>query len=46
LDQVDAAPRPRQEVSNIWPFVASGVVPDHVDEAFVGVARLDPGEKR
>ena len=34
-----------RNVPDIWPFVVSGVVPNHVDEAFIGVARLDLGEK-
>ena len=45
LDQVDAAVWPCEEFANVWPFVVSGVVPDHMDEALVRVARLNPGEK-
>ena len=45
LDQVDATLRPRQKRSHIGPFVAGGIVPDDMDEAFVGVARLNFGKK-
>lgn len=45
LDQVDAAIRPCEELPNIWPFMASGVVPNHMDQSLVRVARLDLGEQ-
>jgi hypothetical protein len=34
-----------KKLSDVWPFVIGGIVPDDMDEAFVGVARLDLGEK-
>ena len=42
---MDAAVWPCKEISHVWPFVVSGIVPDHVDNAFIRIARLDPGEK-
>lgn len=45
LDQVDAAVFARQEAPHIRPFVVGGVVPDHVDDAFILVACLDFGQQ-
>ena len=45
LDQMDAALRPGEERPDIRPFVVSSIVLDHMDEAFVGIARLDLGKK-
>lgn len=42
---MDTTLRPCEERSDIRPFVVSGVVPDHMDEALVRVARFDLGEK-
>ncbi len=43
LDQMNAAVFARQERSDIGAFVVRGVVPDDMDDALVGVARLDFG---
>ena len=43
LGQMNAAVFARQERSDIGAFVVSGVVPDDMDDALVGVARLDFG---
>ena len=43
LDQMNAAIFVRQERSDIGAFVARGVLPDDMDDALVGVARLDFG---
>ena len=43
LDQMNAAVFARQERSDIGVFVVRGVVPDDMDDALVGVARLDFG---
>ena len=45
MDQVDAALRPCEKFSDIRAFVVGSVVPDHVDQAFIGVTCLDSGEK-
>ena len=45
MDQMDPALRPGEERPDIRAFMVCGVVPDHVDEAFLGIARLDLGEK-
>jgi len=45
LDQVDAALWSCQESPDIRPFVTGRVIPDDVDDAFVGIADLDFGEK-
>ena len=45
LDQVDAAVRPSEEFTDVWALVVSSVVPDHMDEAFLGIARLNLGKK-
>jgi len=45
LDQVDAAVGPSEEFTNVWALVVSSVVPDHMDEALVGIAGLDLGQK-
>ena len=43
LDQMNAAVFARQECSDIGAFVVRGVVPDDMDDALVGVARLGFG---
>jgi len=43
LDQMNAAVFARQERSDIGAFVLKGVVPDDMDDALIGVARLDFG---
>ena len=43
LGQMNAAVFARQEHSEIGAFVVRGVVPDDMDDALVGVARLDFG---
>ena len=43
LDQMNAAVFARQERSDIGACVVRGVVPDDMDHALVGVARLDFG---
>ncbi len=45
LDQMDTASCPCEEGSDIWPFVVGSVVPDDMNVALIGVARLDPGQK-
>ena len=45
LDQVDAAVFARQKSPDIRPFVVSGVVPDHVDDAFILIAGLNFGQQ-
>ena len=45
MDQVDAAVRPCEEFENVWTFVIGGIVPNHMDEALVGIAGLDLGQK-
>ena len=45
LDQVDTAGRPCQEGSDIGPFVLGGSVPDDINDALIGVGRLDFGQK-
>ena len=45
LDQVDATVGPSEEFTNVWALVVSSVVPDHMDEALVGIAGLDLGQK-
>ena len=42
---MDAAVRPCEEFANVWTFVIGGIVPNHMDEALVGIAGLDPGQK-
>ena len=43
LGQMNAAVFARRERSEIGAFVVRGVVPDDMDDALVGVARLDFG---
>jgi len=45
LDQMDAASCPGKKSPDIGPFVVSGVAPDDMNNALVGVARFDPGQK-
>ena len=45
LDQVDAAVFAREKSPDIRPFVVSGVVPDHVDDAFILIAVLNLGQQ-
>ena len=45
LDQVDAAVFARQKSPDIRPFVVGGIVPDHMNDALVGVALFDLGEQ-
>ncbi len=45
LDQVDAAVFAREKSPDIRPFVVSGVVPDHVDDAFILIAGLNLGQQ-
>ena len=45
MDQVDAAVRPCEEFTNVWPLVVSRIVPNHMDEAFVGIAGFNLGKK-
>ena len=45
LDKMDAAFRLGEKSPDIRAFVAGGIVPDDVDQALVGVARLNFGEK-
>ena len=45
LDQMNAAVFARQERSDIGAFVVRGVVPDDMDDALVGVVRLDFGQQ-
>ena len=42
---MDAARWPGQKSPDIRPFMIGSVVPDDMDDALVGVARLDLGEK-
>ena len=42
---MDTALRPSEERPDIRPFVVRGVVPNHMDEAFVRIAGLDLGKK-
>ena len=44
-DQMNAAFFARQERSDIGAFVVWGIAPDDMDDAFVGVARLDFGQQ-
>ena len=34
-----------RKVSDIGPFVVGGVVPDHMNDALIGIARFDLGQK-
>ena len=45
LDQVDAAVFAREKSPDIRPFVVSGVVPDHLDDAFILIAVLNRGQQ-
>jgi hypothetical protein len=45
LGQLDATVWPFKKLSDAWPFMIGGVVPDDRDAPFVGIARLDLGEK-
>ena len=45
LDQVDAAVFTRQKSPDIRPFVVGGVVPYHMDDAFILIAFLDFGQQ-
>ena len=45
LDQVDAAVRPCEEFTNVRTLVVSRIVPNHMDEALVGIAGFDLGKK-
>ena len=45
LDQMDTASCSRKEGSDIGPFVVGRVVPDDMNDALVGVARFDLGQK-
>lgn len=45
LDQVDAAVFAREKSPDIRPFVVSGVVPDHLDDAFILIAVLNLGQQ-
>ena len=45
LDQVDTAGCSRQKSPDIRAFVVGGIVPDHMNDALVGVALLDLGQQ-
>ena len=45
LDQMNATAFARQERSDIGAFVVRGIVPNNVNDAFVGVSDLGFGEK-
>ena len=45
LDQVEAAVFARQKSPDIRPFVVGGVVPDHMDDAFILIAGLNLGQQ-
>lgn len=45
LDQVDPAPGPCEKRPDVWSFMVGGVVPDHMNDALVGVAGFNLGEK-
>ena len=45
LDQVDAAVFAREKSPDIQRFVVNGVVPDHVDDAFILIAALNLGQQ-
>ena len=45
LDQINATVFARQERSDIGAFVVWGIVPNDVNDTFVGVSGLDLGEK-
>ena len=42
---MDTAPWSGEKCPDVGPFMVGGVIPDDMDDAFVGVARLDFGEK-
>ena len=45
LDQMDTASCPCKKGSDIGPFVVGRVVPDDMNDAFVGVTRFNLGQK-
>ena len=45
LDQMDTASCPGEEGSDIGPCVVGSVVPDDMNDALIGVALLDLGQK-
>ena len=45
LDQMDTTSWPCKKSPDIGPFVVGGVVPDDMNDALVGVARFDLGQK-
>ena len=45
LDQVDTALWPCKELPDIRSLVIGGIIPNDMDEAFVGVACLNLGEQ-
>lgn len=45
LDQVDAAVFALEKSPDIRPFAVSGVIPDHVDNAFILIAVLNLGQQ-
>jgi hypothetical protein len=45
LDQMDTASCPGKESSDIGPFVVGSVVPDDMNDALIGVARFNLGQK-
>ena len=45
LDQMDTASCPGEEIPEIGAFMGSGIVPDDMNDALVGVADFDLGQK-
>ena len=45
LNQMDTAGCPGQKSPDIGPFVVGGIVPDDMNDALIGVARFDFGQK-
>ena len=45
VDTMDAAVQPGEKSPDIRAFVVGGIFPDDMDQALVGVARLNFGEK-
>ena len=45
LDQMDTTSWPGKKSPDVWSFMVGGVVPDHMNDALVGVARFDLGQK-
>ena len=45
LDKIDTTILPCEKLSDIWPFVIGGIVPDDMDQALVRDAGFNLGEK-